>query len=188
VNAPPTRTTKQSCAEDFVSAKQRHCVVATSKMQNQVSMKCLGQKAQWQWEPIVMSGRGRGGGTGRGRPSQPNRNQMQQKTESKKTPQDCTHHIGLAKQASDCNTVTKHSISHIHKTHVNCGGDIANTLGAGKNTNVGDWKPTLSMSNFDPAEENELHEAKTEEFKILCKAEVDSWIRCKDTHRSNIGR
>ena len=50
------------------------------------------------------------------------------------------------------------------------------------------WRPTLSVSTKDPIIYKAQFEAKTEEFKILYKAKVDSWIRRKDMYRSNVSK
>ena len=139
---------------------------------------------------MTTQGRGRGRGSyssGRGRAGRFNRTRSQQKTESRKTLQDYTYYIGSAKQASDYNTVTKYLINYVRKTYTN-GDDIANALDDGTPVDINDWKPTLSISAKDQVKEKQEYEAETEEYKILYKAEVDSWIRRKDTYRSNVGR
>ena len=90
------------------------------------------------------------------------------------------------KQASNCCTVSKFLINCICKTYMN-GDDIANALKAGKAKDEQDWKPAPMVSTKDPVNEKDECEAKTKECTIVCKAEVDSWIRCKDAHSPNMG-
>jgi len=121
---------------------------------------------------MTTTGRGHGRGSyssGRGRAGCFNQSRSQeQKTKSKKTLQDYTYYIGLAKQASDYNTVTKYLINHIRKTYTN-GDDITNALDEGKTVDVGTWKPTLSVSTKDPDREQARMTSFTNSpFTCLC--------------------
>ena len=100
--------------------------------------------------------------------------------------QDCTCCIGSAKQASDCAATTKFLINHIRKTHAN-GDDIANALDEGEAADVEAWKPKMKISRKDPMKQPAECGAEMEQNKTLRTAEVDSWIRRKDTMRSNVG-
>ena len=136
------------------------------------------------------TGRGHGRGlysSGRGRGGWYRRTRSQQKTESKKTLQDYMYYIGSPKQASNYTTVTKFLINYIRKTYNN-GNDITNALEDGKTVNTELWRPSLSVSMKDLTSQKAQFEAKTEEFKILYKAKLDSWIRRKDTYRSNVSK
>ena len=53
---------------------------------------------------------------------------------------------------------------------------------------VNTWRPKLSTSDKDPSTQKQEYEVETSEYKIIYRAEVDSWTRRKDTYRSNIGR
>jgi len=50
------------------------------------------------------------------------------------------------------------------------------------------WKPKTKISRKDPMKQAAECAAETEQNEMPCKAEVDSWIRRKDTMRSNVGQ
>jgi hypothetical protein len=82
--------------------------------------------------------------------------------------------------------ITKFLINHICKTHTN-GDDIANALDEGAAADAEAWKLKMKISKKDPMTQPAKCRAEMEQSETLCTAEVDSWIRQKDTMRSNIG-
>jgi len=70
--------------------------------------------------------------------------------------------------------------------HAN-GDDVANALDKGEAADVEAWKPKMKISGKDPSLQPAECRAEMEQNKTPHTAEVDSWIRRKDTMRSNIG-
>ena len=136
-----------------------------------------------------MSGRGQGGKvikgktkTGRGgtQVSQPKKT----KTDGAKLSlQDHVYYIGSSKQANDFVSVTKFLINHIRKTYT-YGEDIGQALQSREPLDFSPLAPKLQVSK---AEDEDTREIENEEFRVLHKAEVDSFVKRKDTYRSNAG-
>jgi hypothetical protein len=91
--------------------------------------------------------------------------------------------IGSSKQASDYVVVTKYLINFIQKTYI-YGEGIGKALEARVPLDFATLMPILQLSiNEDTSD----RERENEQFKMLYKAEIDSYVKRKDTYHSNIG-
>ena len=141
----------------------------------------------------MMSGRNstirpqRGGRTRGGRIMNRNRisydGQTKKIIESRKSMSDYIYYIGTSKQASDYVVVTKYLINHIQKTYIN-GEDIGKALETRMPLDFATLMPRLQISTSDDKSDQERE---NEQFKMLYKAEIDSYVKRKDTYHSNIG-
>ena len=123
---------------------------------------------------------GRGGrGTGNNRSRKGNRSGNANKT--KKTLQEHIYHLGTASQASDYVTITDFILNHIKKTYVN-GDDIADAIEAGEEPNFTEWRPQRERSvSTDP----DVQQMEDEDLMISYKLELQSFIKRRDTYKSN---
>jgi hypothetical protein len=129
------------------------------------------------------SARGRSGrGISRGR-NNPNLQPRRHYENPKKNLSDYIYYIGTSKQVNDYNATTKYLINHIKKSY-KYGEDIGNALEERSSLQFKIPMPRLMTSVNEDDQERSLE---NEQFKILYKAEIDSYVKRKDTYLSNIG-
>jgi hypothetical protein len=102
---------------------------------------------------------------------------------SRKSMSDYIYYIGSSKQASDYVVVTKYLINFIQKTYI-YGEDIGKALESRVPLDFATLMPILQLST---SEDTLDRERENEQFKMLYKAEIDSYVKRKDTYHSNIG-
>ena len=129
------------------------------------------------------SGRGRSGrGISRGR-SYHNPQPRRHYENPKKNLSDYIYYIGTSKQVNDYHATTKYLIIYIKKTY-QYREDIGNALEERSTLQFKIQVPRLMTSDNNDEQERSLE---NEQFKILYRAEIDSYVKRKDTYVSNIG-
>ena len=125
-------------------------------------------------------GRGGRGGRRQGRGQGTNSSRSTYEPKRKRL-EDYIFTIGSAKQASDFVVVSKYLINHIRKTYTN-GGDIGDALEAREEKNFARYRPSLQLSDdSDP----DIIARENREYEMLFEAEIASFIKRKDTYKSN---
>ena len=130
-----------------------------------------------------MSGRGQGGKAFKGKAktargeTQISQLKKTKNDSAKLSIQDHVSYIGSSKQANDFVTVTLFLINHTRKTYT-YGEDIGQALQSREPLDFSQLAPRLQVSN---AEDKATREVENEQFRVLYKAKVDSFVKRKDT-------
>ena len=134
-----------------------------------------------------MSGRGRGRFTSHrsgGRSGRGNRSGRSSNNSNTKPIQQRKHlsdYIFTPKQASEFPVIRRFLLNHIRKSYTE-GEDIANALETGTPTDFDLFMPQLKQSTAKTAAERGRE---NKQFQILYEAEVDAFVKRKETYRSN---
>ena len=92
-------------------------------------------------------------------------------TNKKKSIKDYYYYIGSSKQTAGCTLTTEHVINHIKKEY-DRGGDIAEALRTGEESDQSNWEPRLGFSlSQDPTTKT----TEDKQYKMLFKAELDEF-------------
>ena len=82
--------------------------------------------------------------------------------------EECEHHIGSRKQASDFEVTTKSIINHVQEIF-DAGEDIAEALRMMNGSSMTEWRLTLSVST---SEDEVTRDRESRKFKLDCKGEL----------------
>jgi hypothetical protein len=101
----------------------------------------------------------------------------------RKSMSDYIYNIGSGKQAIEFIAITKYLIKMIRETN-NYGEDVGKALETGIEIDFNELMPRLQTSR---SEDEDTRIIESEQFKVLDRAEIDSFVKRKDTYLSNMG-